>query len=479
MKKNKKIIFFVILSIILIYCLGNVAIKNRENNYLFQLKSYIPNSIKHYLKNSIFLLSSLEDKISQLEQENEILKKKIKFFQDTLQNQNRVELIFNENKKINSKNNNYSLEIYQLLGLGNGKSDSAIASVYLENFKDKILLINGDGQIYYLTENNIDQNVIKMNKIQNNIDELVKYENFFRNSQYGIKDIFIDDNKIYLSYTNQLKQDCYNTSILVANINFQYLKFENFFAPNECVNKKNEFESFNAHIAGGRITKYKNSKILFSTGSFGHSTLAQEENSIFGKILSLDTKKNGDYQKVSIGHRNVQGLKYEEELDRIYISEHGPIGGDEFNINSNPEVNNLKNFGWPISSYGEHYGNPKKNNKKYVKAPLYKSHTKYGFVEPIKYFTPSIGISEILKVPNKFNNNFGNIFFISSMGNNIEEGDLSIHYLKLNELENKILKEDIIKIGYRIRDMMYHDNLNKIILSFEDLPGVGFFSLDK
>jgi glucose/arabinose dehydrogenase len=416
MKKNKKIIFFVILSIILIYCLGNVAIKNRENNYLFQLKSYIPNSIKHYLKNSIFLLSSLEDKISQLEQENEILKKKIKYFQDTLQNQNRVELIFNENKKINSKNNNYSLEIYQLLGLGNGKSDSAIASVYLENFKDKILLINGDGQIYYLTENNIDQNVIKMNKIQNNIDELVKYENFFRNSQYGIKDIFIDDN---------------------------------------------------------------NSKILFSTGSFGHSTLAQEENSIFGKILSLDTKKNGDYQKVSLGHRNVQGLKYEEELDRIYISEHGPIGGDEFNINSNPEVNNLKNFGWPISSYGEHYGNPKKNNKKYVKAPLYKSHTKYGFVEPIKYFTPSIGISEILKVPNKFNNNFGNIFFISSMGNNIEEGDLSIHYLKLNELENKILKEDIIKIGYRIRDMMYHDNLNKIILSFEDLPGVGFLSLDK
>ena len=80
MKKNKKIIFFVILSIILIYCLGNVAIKNREHNYLFQLKSYIPNSIKHYLKNSIFLLSSLEDKISQLEQENEILIKKLNIF---------------------------------------------------------------------------------------------------------------------------------------------------------------------------------------------------------------------------------------------------------------------------------------------------------------------------------------------------------------------------------------------------------------
>jgi len=35
-------------------------------------------------------------------------------------------------------------------------------------------------------------------------------------------------------------------------------------------------------------------------------------------------------------------------------TEHGPKGGDEININHNP-ILKIKNFGWPISSYGEHY----------------------------------------------------------------------------------------------------------------------------
>ena len=38
----------------------------------------------------------------------------------------------------------------------------------------------------------------------------------------------------------------------------------------------------------------------------------------------------------------------------------------------------------------------------YEKAPLYKSHSEYGFVEPIKYFVPSIEISQILKANNSF-----------------------------------------------------------------------------
>ena len=36
--------------------------------------------------------------------------------------------------------------------------------------------------------------------------------------------------------------------------------------------------------------------------------------------------------------------------------------------------------------------------KKYKKYPLMKSHIDYGFIEPIKYFTPSIAISEITSI---------------------------------------------------------------------------------
>ena len=63
-------------------------------------------------------------------------------------------------------------------------------------------------------------------------------------------------------------------------------------------------------------------------------------------------------------------------------------------------------------------------------SPLHKSHSKYGFIEPLKYYVPSIAISEIIKVDKSFNKNFSNDF-IAAMGDNQKEGDLSIHHLTL------------------------------------------------
>ena len=61
--------------------------------------------------------------------------------------------------------------------------------------------------------------------------------------------------------------------------------------------------------------------------------------------------------------------------------------------------NTIQNYGWAISSAGEHYGGRVKNNKmKYEKYPLYNSHSEHGFIEPLKSFVPSIGISEIVKI---------------------------------------------------------------------------------
>ena len=59
------------------------------------------------------------------------------------------------------------------------------------------------------------------------------------------------------------------------------------------------------------------------------------------------------------------------------------------------------NYGWPISSYGEHTGYEGSENLKselYKKAPLYKSHKDYGFIEPIKQWTPALGVSEVLSI---------------------------------------------------------------------------------
>ena len=56
-----------------------------------------------------------------------------------------------------------------------------------------------------------------------------------------------------------------------------------------------------------------------------------------------------------MGHRNPQGLYYNQSKNFVLSTEHGPQGGDEINLITLLEKK-IFNYGWPISSYGEHYG---------------------------------------------------------------------------------------------------------------------------
>ena len=68
----------------------------------------------------------------------------------------------------------------------------------------------------------------------------------------------------------------------------------------------------------------------------------------------------------------------------------------------------------------------------YEYAPLNKSHVDFGFEEPIKYFTPSVGITEILKVKNFTNDDYKVI--VASMGFDKEEDDMTLHIVQFNNL---------------------------------------------
>ena len=51
----------------------------------------------------------------------------------------------------------------------------------------------------------------------------------------------------------------------------------------------------------------------------------------------------------SYGHRNIQAATLDAE-GRLWITEHGPQGGDELNL-----VEPGANYGWPVISYGQNY----------------------------------------------------------------------------------------------------------------------------
>ena len=288
--------------------------------------------------------------------------------------------------------------------------------------------------------------------------------------------MLIYNNKIYVSYSNQVKKNCYNTSILVADLNLQELKFEEFFTPNICVDENNTYGEFEAYQSGGKMVPYKNNQILFTLGEYRFRDHAQDKNNLLGKIISIDIKTK-NYQIISIGHRNPQGLYYENNENIILSTDHGPRGGDEININMSLGEE-IENYGWPISSYGEHYKFDKRDDShpKYIKAPLHKSHEDYGFIEPLKYFTPGIGISEIIKLPSEFNNINKKQYFVASMGQDIKEGDKSIHHFQFND-NYTIFKSAIIPVNERIRDMIYVKELNKVFLFLENSSSIGVLEI--
>jgi len=331
----------------------------------------------------------------------------------------------------------------------------ALASAYIDFYNNdkEIILATVDG-IFAIAEVN---NIKKFHKIKSNIFDLISYDDFYTNSQYGIKDILVIEDNLFVSLIDQKKENCFNLKILKSKINKINLNFKNFFETPNCVSKKNDHGYLAHQGAGGRMYK-KGNGILFTTGEFRNRPLAQKKEP-YGKILNinLNTKKS---KIISMGHRNPQGLYYSQKYDFIISTEHGPKGGDEININLEP-FNKIKNFGWPISSYGEHYY--KNYSKKILdEAPLNKSHKKYGFEEPIKYFVPSIGISEIVPLDTNEKE-----FLVGAMGNEIAEQDLGLHFIKLNNKRTKIIKHKFIPLNERVRDMVISKNKKLIILFLE------------
>ena len=361
-----------------------------------------------------------------------------------------------ENKELDNFKE-YSFSKYSTNDILFNGNRGAIGTGFIDFYnKDKRLFLATYDGIFASAELN---NLQKFNKINSNINSLVQYEKFYLHDQYGIKDILIDENTLYVSYIGKREDNCYDLKIISTELNEKYLNFQIFFETSNCVNEENSHGFYPAQGAGGRIVKLDKSNILFTTGDFRNRPLAQNLKSNFGKILKINTK-NRKAKVISFGHRNPQGLYYSKKFNFIISTEHGPKGGDEVNINLDPLIK-IKNFGWPISSYGEHYY--KNYSKKILQeAPLNKSHKKYGFKEPIKYFVPSIGISQIIP----FNDN-DTAFLIGAMGNEIQDQDLGLHLILLNEKRQKVINHKYTLLNERVRDMIISRDRKTVIIFLE------------
>jgi len=333
---------------------------------------------------------------------------------------------------------------------------------FIEIVNDKIWIIDIGGNFFEIKVSNI-KNIIN----ENDLEGQTILSNLKLKKVLGS---LINEKNIYISYVTE-ENGCKKLNVSYAKINTEYLDFKNFFTGDEC----GEYDMY-----GGKMQFFKhngeNGLLLTAVDVPPHLTGSQnnkpqDDNSIFGKIMFINLE-NGNPIIFSRGHRNPAGLYAENNL--IISTEHGPWSGDEIN-----KIVFNKNYGWPISSYGEKYGKKlyplsqwgeTREAKENLIPTFNKSHLSFGFEEPIFSFVPAIGISEIIKLPNDFSNFWINNFIVSSLWGQ------SLHRIKFDENFTKILFNEKIFLGERIRDLEYHNEINSILLAFEQSGSLGILT---
>jgi len=331
---------------------------------------------------------------------------------------------------------------------------------YMELYEDKLLYATGSGILLYAEKPTVSTDQIKFYEIKNNLKDIISNSYVFDTIGWeSLKDILIINEKIYISYIEEVENDCVSNAIVKADLNLEFLNFEKFYTIDECVLRS--VSPFNAHQSGGKLAKLPGNKLILTTGDFRAYEKPQDMESRFGKILKIDLDTGSD-EILSLGHRNPQGLILSDDMESLLISEHGPKGGDEINIIN---LQKVQNYGWPISSYGTHYDGGTK-----PEAPLNKSHESYGFVEPAWYFEYEQNDLHGISAIEKDYSFGGSNYLVATLKGNI------IYEVEIDFKNSQVINISPMKVGARIRDIKYDVDNDFYYLIMENTPSIGILT---
>ncbi|MEF7613429.1 PQQ-dependent sugar dehydrogenase [Aquincola sp. MAHUQ-54] len=198
---------------------------------------------------------------------------------------------------------------------------------------------------------------------------------------------------------------------------------------------------------GSRLVFDRDGKLFVTLGDrFSRKDDAQVLANHIGKIVRIDTDgrapadnpfagQNGALPEIwSYGHRNVQGAALHPATGELWITEHGPQGGDELNI-----VGRGRNHGWPVITTGRNYGTGTRIGEGEVRDDV---------VAPLKHWVPvSIAPSGLAFLTStRYPGWQGSLFLGALRGQAL---------LRLELDGNQVVREErlLTRLGERIRDV--------------------------
>ena len=302
---------------------------------------------------------------------------------------------------------------------------------------EELLITQKTGEIYKVNTKNLSQS-----EITHEIPSI-----FF--GQGGLLDIVTENNVVWITCSIK-KGRKYTTAVYRAELK-----------NNKLVNEELIYEALpyfdNGKHFGSRI-EILDDYLFVSIGERGKGMIAQEPSNPIGSIIRIH--KNGEYPEdnpfltknewlpelFQIGVRNPQGMTLDPQTNSIYISNHGPKGGDFIG-----KVVGGSNFGWKkIGWGGTNYSGTKIGDG---------NAWEPGFIKPDFIWVPSIAVSGIKFYQGEAFPEWQNSLLVSS---------LKFQYLSvLHRKDNKFVKEEVIfkdKIG-RVRDIEIDQSGNIYIIA--------------
>ncbi|QXO18923.1 PQQ-dependent sugar dehydrogenase [Vibrio ostreae] len=217
---------------------------------------------------------------------------------------------------------------------------------------------------------------------------LLSVESVYANGQGGLLDVALsprDPKTFYFTYSKQ-RDSGSDTTLAVATWDGKQVKeWHDLLVTTSGSDTSRHY--------GSRIT-FDDQHLYFSVGDRGKRPNGQDLSVHSGSILRLNLdgstpddnpfagQANAQAQIWSYGHRNPQGLFYDQQTQSLWEIEHGPRGGDEINL-----IHKGANYGWPRTSHGKEYWGP---------LDVGDSEEAPGIESPRQVYIPSIAPSGLL-----------------------------------------------------------------------------------
>lgn len=194
---------------------------------------------------------------------------------------------------------------------------------------------------------------------------------------------FAKDGWIYLAFADPLKGDNKRAMLKIVRGRIR----TNAWTDEEVIFQAAAEFYTSAGVHFGTRMVFDSGYLYFIVGERGGMMQAQDTSRPNGKLYRVfpdgsipeDNPFSKDKNAIpgiwTYGHRNPQGLAVDPRDHTLYATEHGPRGGDEFNL-----ICKGANYGWPVICYGMNYDG----------SPLTGLTEKTGMEQPLLHWTPSI-----------------------------------------------------------------------------------------